>query len=206
MLSSGLPMRTASFALAFLVASSAISTLGGCRSSGPPYDYAKEPDPRGQEFEIGPLDQLQVIVWKNREMSADVTVRPDGFVTLPLIGDVKAAGRTPSQLQKDISKRLSTYMREEELAVSVGVSAVNSYHFTVMGKVEHAGYYTSRTYVTAVEAVAIAGGPTRFAGDEITIIRGNPPRKIPIDLRRATSSDHANENIVVLRGDVIVVP
>lgn len=179
--------------------------LAGCRS-GPPYDYAKEPDPRGQEFQVGPLDQLQVVVWKNRDMSAEVTVRPDGIITLPLIGDVKAAGRTPSQLQQDVSKRLSDYLREEELAVSVAVTAVNSYHFTVIGAVEHAGYYTSRTYVTAVEAVAIAGGPNRFAGNEVVIIRGNPARKIPIDLRRATSSEFANENLVVLRGDVIVVP
>jgi len=202
----GLPMRLASFALALGVLVTCPGLLAGCGSSKPLYDYAKEPDPRGHEFQIGPLDQLQVTVWKNRDMSADVTVRPDGIITLPLIGDVKAAGRTPSELQKDIAKRLSDYLREEELAVSVGVTAVNSYHFTVIGAVEHAGYYTSRTYVTAVEAVAIAGGPTRFAGNEITIIRGNPPRKIPIDLKRATSSEFANENIVVLRGDVIVVP
>jgi polysaccharide biosynthesis/export protein len=180
--------------------------LVGCHPSAPLYDYRKEPDPRGQEFQVGPLDQLQVTVWKNRDMSAEVTVRPDGLITLPLIGDVKAAGRTPSELQKDIAKRLSDYLREEELAVSVGITAVNSYHFTVLGAVEHAGYYTSRTYVTAVEAVAIAGGPNRFAGNEVMIIRGNPARKIPIDLRRATSSEHANENLVVLRGDLLVVP
>lgn len=206
LLSSPLAMRLSSFALVFGVFVASAPLLAACASSGPRYDYAKEPDPRGQEFQVGPLDQLQVVVWKNRDMSAEVTVRPDGIITLPLIGDVKAAGRTPSELQKDIAKRLSDYLREEELAVSVGVSAVNSYHFTVMGAVERAGYYTSRTYVTAVEAVAIAGGPTRFAGNEITIVRGAPPRKIPIDLRRATSSDHANENIVILRGDLIVVP
>lgn len=179
--------------------------LVGC-ASGPPYDYAKEPDPRGKEFQIGPLDQLQVTVWKNRDMSADVTVRPDGIITLPLIGDVKAAGRTPSELQKDIAKRLSDYLREEELAVSVGVTTVNSYHFTVLGQVERAGYYTSRSYVTAVEAVAIAGGQNRFAGNEVVIVRGNPSRRIPIDLRRATSTEYANENLVVLPGDVLVVP
>jgi polysaccharide export outer membrane protein len=178
----------------------------GCHSSAPPYDYKKEPDPRGQEFQVGPLDQLQVVVWKNKEMSAEVTVRPDGIVTLPLVGDVKAAGRTPSELQKEITKRLAAYMREEELVVSVGVAAVNSYYFTVLGSVERAGYYTSRSYVTVVDAVAIAGGPNRFAGNEVVIIRGNPARRIPVDLRRATSSEYANENVVVLRGDLLVVP
>jgi polysaccharide export outer membrane protein len=180
-------------------------TLLGC---GAPlaYDYKKEPDPRAQEFQVGPLDQLQVVVWKNRELSADVTVRPDGVVTLPLIGDIKAAGRTPSELQKEVVKRLSVYLKEEELTVSVGVGAVNSYHFTVLGAVEHAGYYSAKTYVTAVEAVAMAGGPNRFAGHELVIVRGNPARRIPIDLRRATSSEHADENLVVLRGDLLVIP
>jgi len=181
------------------------SLLAACRPAAPDYDYKKEPDPRGQEFQIGPLDQLSVVVWKNRELSADVTVRPDGVVTLPLIGDVKAAGKTPTELQKDVAKRLSDYMRAEELVVSVGVMMVNSYHFTVIGAVEHAGYYTSKTYVTTVEAVAMAGGPNRFAGNEVVILRGSPARRIPIDLRRATSSEHANENLVVMRGDVIVM-
>lgn len=198
-------MRLATFALTLGVLLVSAGLLAGCRS-GAPYDYAKEPDPRGREFQLGPLDQVQVVVWKNRDMSAEVTIRPDGIITLPLVGDVQAAGRTPSELQKVIAGRLSDYLREEELAVSVGVTAMNSYHFTVIGAVERAGYYTSRSFVTAVEAVAIAGGPNRFAGNELMILRGNPPRKIPIDLRRATSSEFANENLVVLRGDLIVVP
>lgn len=170
------------------------------------YDYAREPDPRSQEFRVGPLDQISVVVWKNKELSVEVTVRPDGIITLPLIGDVKAEGHTPSELQREISNRLSAYLKEEERIVSVGVAAVNSYHFTVLGSVEHAGYYTAKNYVTAVEAVAMAGGPNRFAGHDLVIVRGNPARRIPIDMRRAQSSEHANENLVVLRGDLIVVP
>jgi polysaccharide biosynthesis/export protein len=177
----------------------------GC-ASAPPYDYKTEPDPRRVEFQVGPLDLLSVVVWKNRDMSADVTVRPDGIVTLPLIGDVKAAGRTPTELQKEITKRFSDFIRGEELVVSVGVSAVNSYNFTVIGAVERAGYYSPRSYVTTVEAVAMAGGPNRFAGNFVYILRGNPARRIPIDLRRATSSETANENLVVMRGDLIVIP
>jgi polysaccharide export outer membrane protein len=197
--------QSSSFLARCAVVAACVTGLAGCRSY-PLYDYKKEPDPRGQEFQVGALDQLQVVVWKNKEMSADVTVRPDGIVTLPLIGDVKAAGRTPSELQKEIAKRLHVYMREEEVVVSVSVATVNSYYFTVLGSVERAGYYTSRGYVTAVEAVAIAGGPNRFAGHDLVIIRGNPARSIPIDLRRAQSSEYANENVVVLRGDLLVVP
>jgi polysaccharide export outer membrane protein len=131
-------------------------------------------------------------------------VRPDGIVTLPLIGDLKAAGRTPTELQKEITKRLAEYVRGEDLVVAVGVSAVNSYNFTIMGPVEHPGYYAPKQYVTVVEAVAMAGGLSRYAGNYVYILRGTPQRRIPVDMRRATSGEHADENIVVLRGDLIV--
>jgi polysaccharide export outer membrane protein len=184
-------------ATAFLVAG-----CGGAQS----YDYKREPDPRASEYLIGPLDQLAIVVWKNQELSAEVTVRPDGILTLPLIGPVKAAGRTPSDLQRELAKRYADYVRAEEVVVSVGVTAVNSYQFTVSGNVEHSGVYTSRAYVTTVDAVAMAGGPNRFASDEIYVVRGTPSRRIPIDLRRAMSGEHPEENLVVIRGDLIVVP
>lgn len=170
------------------------------------YDYAKEPDPRKSEYEIGPLDQLKVVVWKNPELSADVVVRPDGIVTLPLIGDVKAAGRTPSQIQKDITKRYANFVRIEESVVSVGVSQVNSYSFTISGNVEKAGVYSAKNYVTALEAIAMAGGPNKYAGGEAFVVRGSPTRKIPIDIKQASSAEHPEQNVVVLRGDLIVVP
>lgn len=199
-----------SFTRAFRVFAAAAFALSlfaqtSCKSGGTGYDYKTEPDPRKLEFQIGPLDQIQVRVWKNQDLSAEVTVRPDGIITLPLIGDVKAAGRTPTELQKEIHTRLGAFIRGEELVVSVGVSAVNSYHFTIVGAVEHAGVFTARSYVSAVEAVAMAGGPNRFSGSEIYIVRGTPARKIPIDLKRAQTPEHADENIIVLRGDMIVV-
>lgn len=177
----------------------------GCGSS-PTYEYAREPDPRASEYLIGPLDTLSIVVWKNQELSSEVAVRPDGIITLPLIGAVKAAGRTPSDLQRELAKRYTDYVRAEELVVSVGVTAVNSYSFTVSGNVEHPGVYSSRAYVTAVDAIAMAGGTNRFASDEIYVIRGTPARRIPIDLRRATSGAHPQENLVIIRGDLVVVP
>ncbi len=177
----------------------------GCGSS-PSYEYAREPDPRASEYLIGPLDTLSIVVWKNQELSSEVAVRPDGIITLPLIGAVKAAGRTPSDLQRELAKRYTDYVRAEELVVSVGVTAVNSYSFTVSGNVEHPGVYSSRAYVTAVDAIAMAGGTNRFASDEIYVVRGTPARRIPIDLRRATSGAHPQENVVIIRGDLVVVP
>jgi polysaccharide biosynthesis/export protein len=177
----------------------------GCAST-PTYDYKKEPDPRAKEYEVGPLDQLKVVVWKNQELSADVVVRPDGVVTLPLIGDVKAAGRTPTQIQKEISQRYAHFIRVEESVVSVGVSQVNSLSFTISGNVEKAGVYSVKSYVTVLEAIATAGGPNKYAGTSAYIVRGAPTRKIPIDLKRASSGEHPEENVVVIRGDLIVVP
>ena len=170
------------------------------------YDYKKEPDPRTGEYQVGPLDQLKVVVWKNQELSADVVVRPDGIVTLPLIGDVKAAGRTPSQIQKEISMRYANFIRIEESVVSVGVSQVNSLNFTISGNVEKAGVYSVKSYVTVLEAIATAGGPNKYAGNAAFIVRGSPSRRIPIDIKRASSGEHPEENVVILRGDLIVVP
>jgi polysaccharide export outer membrane protein len=107
----------------FAAVSVLMVTLAACKSGGTGYDYKTEPDPRKLEFQIGPLDQIQVRVWKNQDLSAEVTVRPDGIITLPLIGDVKAAGRTPTELQKEVHTRLGAFIRGEELVVSVGVSA-----------------------------------------------------------------------------------
>ena len=179
--------------------------LAGCAPKAT-YDYAHDPDPRGSEYKVGPLDQLSVVVWKNKELSADVTVRPDGLVTLPLIGDLRAGGRTPTDIQKEVTKRLADYVRNEEMVVSVGLLAVNSYTFTVSGNVERTGLYSSKAYVTTVEAVAMAGGPNKFAGDSVYIVRGAPARRIPIALADATSGKHPEQNLVVMRGDVIVVP
>ncbi len=181
-----------------------VLAAAGC-ASAIPYDYKKEPDPRNKEFEVGPLDQIKVVVWKNQELSAEVTVRPDGIVTLPLIGDVKAAGRTPSQIQREVAKRYAEYVRIEESVVSVGVSQVNSYGFTVSGNVEKAGVYKERSFVTAMEAISLAGGPNKYAGNTAYIVRGTPPRRIPLDIKRASSGEHPEENVVILRGDLIVV-
>ena len=190
---------------ALLAAAAVTLATAGCRTV-PNYDYKSEPDPRSSEFKIGPLDHLAVVVWKNRDLSAEAVVRPDGVITLPLIGDVRAAGRTATEIQKEITQRYTDFVRNEEVVVSVSIAQVNSYYFTVSGNVEHSGIYTAKSYVSTVEAVAMAGGPNRFAGDSIYIVRGQPARRIPIDLSSATSGEHPEQNVMVVRGDVIVVP
>ena len=174
------------------------------------YDYKSEPDPRTTEFVVGPLDELSIVVWKNRDLSADVSVRPDGVLTLPLIGDIKAAGRTPTELKQELTKRFADFIHTDETVITVAVKSVNSYHYTISGNVERPGLFNGKSYLTVVEALATAGGLNRFAGNIVYLLRKNQGgasvRRIPFDVRRITSAEHSNENLVVLAGDVMVVP
>ena len=182
----------------------ASTALVGCSPAY--YDYSKEPDPRKGEFVLGVNDALRINVWKNPELSGDARVRPDGTITMPLVGDIKAAGRTPSSLKSEITKRLQSFVRDEGAIVSVAVTEVNSYRFTVAGQVEHAGLLTAKYYVTASEAIAMAGGLNRFANPhKLTLVRNDQRglRRIPIDYERIASGLHPEEDIVVLAGDTL---
>jgi len=181
----------------------------GCASSRG-FEYAKEPDPRSQEYVVGPADQLRINVWRDSELSLELRVRPDGTVTLPLVGDIKAAGRTPSQIRDDITSQLAKYVKSDAAKVTVAVVAVNSYKFSVAGNVEHPGLFSSPYFVTVLEAMAMAGGPNRFADPtRSVIVRTYSPgatRQIPIDYDTLKNGDRPEQNIVVLSGDTIYVP
>src|SRR5688572_32798815 len=84
-----------------------------CGPSLPDYDYAKEPNPRSNEYVIGTSDDLMITVWKNQQLTTAATVRPDGTITMPLVGDIVAAGKSPSQLRQEIQRRLTEYIKLE---------------------------------------------------------------------------------------------
>jgi polysaccharide export outer membrane protein len=186
-------------------------SLVACATS-PRYDYRKEPDPFLAEYVIGASDQLSIRVWKNPDVSSEVTVRPDGTITLPLIGDLLAVGRTPSRLQEEITKQLGHYLKGEGLVVSVAVAAANSYTFTVSGHVERPGVFSSPRYVTVLEAMQLAGGPNRFASPGGTRLfrrvsrSGAATRTIPIDYPRVVDGSQPEANLVLLPGDQLYVP
>ena len=167
----------------------------GCATPLPGFDYSKEPDPRKSEFVVGPSDVLRINVWKTPDLSVEVTVRPDGTITLPLIGDVTAAGRT-------------AFLRDDN-PVEVIVETVNSYRFTVAGNVEKSGMFTTKHYVTVTEAVALAGGPNRYADlDQVLILRQSPTgaRSIPVNIKEIYSGRHPEMDVVILKEDRIFVP
>src|SRR5262249_56008650 len=119
------------------------------------YNYAAEPDPRKSEYVIGVSDHLAIRVWKNPDLSTDAIVRPDGTITMPLIGDLVASGKTPTELKAEVTRQLANFIRDESAVVTIAVTGVNSYSFTVSGNVEHAGVFTSQKYVTVLDAVQL---------------------------------------------------
>jgi polysaccharide biosynthesis/export protein len=198
---------TRSFCLAALLAALACS----CGAGVPDYDYSKEPNPRKSEFVIGVSDELLVTVWKKPELTTTATVRPDGTITMALIGDIQAAGKTPSQLKQEIQRRIGEFIRlDDSTTITIALTGVNSYRFTVSGEVNQAGIHTSKVYVTVAEAIALAGGFTRFANrDGITLMRRNQAgviRRIPIVYSLIANGEYPEMNLVVLSGDSIYVP
>ena len=173
------------------------------------YDYSKEPDPRKSEYVIGVSDHLTIRVWKNGDLSTDVIVRPDGTITMPLLGDMVAAGRTPTELRGEVQHQLANYIRDESAVVTVAVTAVNSYSFTVSGNVEKAGVYASQKYVTVLDAIQLAGGLNRYAGSEVRLYRrsnGGKLRIIPINYTAVQEGRQPEANLALLPGDQLYVP
>ena len=156
-------------------------------------------------YRIHAGDTLEIQVWKNQDLSRTVPVKPDGYISLPLLGEVRAAGLTPPQLRENLIKRLAEYIPSPE--VSVIVSKV-SYVVAVMGKVNSPGEKELQRPTTALEVLAIAGGVTEFASTGgIMVLRNDETgvQKIPFDYKAAISGD-AKANFVVLPGDIVVVP
>lgn len=193
-----------------LALGSVSALLGGCAHTVPYYDYSREPDPRKDEFRLGPSDVLQVTVWHNPDLTGPAIVRPDGTISLPLIGDLKAAGRTTAELRTEISQRLRAFIKDEAATVTVAISQINSYRYVVNGSVAHPGVFTANHYVTVSEAIAQAGGPDRFASPVETVIIRNDAsgktRRIPIDYPSILDGKHPEHDLPILPGDTIYIP
>ena len=200
-------MRFAVLTLALAALTPACRTHGASASAGALYADAAQHDPRGKPYVIGIADVVRVSVWKDESLSTDAIVRPDGTLTIPLVGELRAAGRTAAQLQQDASQRLATLVKDA--AVTVSVTEINSYRFTVAGNVEHPGLFTARYYLTVSEALALAGGPNRYADtDEVVIVRnmGGVSQRIPINYDTILSGKSPEQDIVILAGDSVRVP
>jgi polysaccharide export outer membrane protein len=171
------------------------------------YNYKAEYNPREHEYVIGVTDVISIQVYKSPDLSlGGATVRPDGVVTIPLVGDVVVAGKTPSQVREDLKKRFSEFVKEA--TVNVTVSGFNSYRFIVSGQVNKSGSFSQKYYVSVSEAVAMAGGPNKFAGDQIVIYRADKQghvREIPVSFKLIMSGKRPDMDVTVVPGDSIVM-
>ena len=162
------------------------------------------------DYIIGPEDVLDIAVWKSPDLSRTVQVRPDGRISLPLIGDVVAVSQTSAQLTEEIATRLKAYM--ESPAVSIVVKEVNSYAILVLGEVVKPGRYPLKSKTTLLQAVTLASGFTPVASrNKIVIFRfanneGEPLMKIKASFDDIVLRDGTNQNIELKPSDTIVVP
>jgi len=194
-------LLSCSLLLPFLHACSAqvtpsLTTMPSGEDETPPQDYI-----------IGAEDTVEVQVWKNPDLSRTVTVRPDGKISLPLIGDVQAAGQTATQLTEAVTEKLKTYYKEPA-QVTVIVTQVNSYAIYVLGEVKGQGKHVVRSGTTFLQAISLAGGFTPFASrNKITLRRKGVDGKestIPIRYKDVLAGQQAN--LVLKPGDTIIVP
>jgi len=159
-------------------------------------------------YVIGAEDVLAINVWKEQELSKSVPVRPDGMISLPLLGDVKATGLTPLQLQDVLTTELKKYISDPQ--VTVIVNQVNSLTFNVVGEVLKPGYYPLTRRMTILDAIAMSGGFRDFAKTKkIYVLRTDADGKqlrLPFNYKNVIKGKTSSQNIELQPRDTLVVP
>jgi polysaccharide export outer membrane protein len=181
--------------------------IAGCCGPNVQYDYAAE-RARAGTYRVGPGDELHISVWGNEQLSGPVTVRPDGQITVELLGDIPAAGRAPAEIQQEIARLLVRYIKEQP-SVTVTVAEVNSYRIYVVGRVTQPGEFTPSSPVTVLQALALARGLTEYADpNHIVVLRrdSSGTRRIPFVYAAAVKCGRVEMDITLTSGDTVVVP
>lgn len=160
------------------------------------------------QYVIGPTDVLAIDVWRDPEVSQVEEVLPNGRITLPLIGEIQASGKTPERLQSEIERKLSAYIHDP--SVTVIVRQANSMRFNIIGQVERPGSYSLGSQMTVLDAIAVAGGFQEFAKTaHIYVIRqerNGSMERIRFNYKKAV---HGNKRFLDLKlkpGDTVIVP
>ena len=159
------------------------------------------------EYVIGPEDVLGINFWREAEMTGDVTVRPDGRVTLPLLGEINAAGLTPDALRQRITEAANKLF--EDPSVTVTVRQINSRKVYITGNVTTPGAHALTGERTVLQVIALAGGLTEFADRKnISVVRieGGKQQIFKVNYNEVSKGKHLEQNIVLKPGDTIVVP
>jgi polysaccharide biosynthesis/export protein len=159
------------------------------------------------DYVIGPDDQLSVVFWREKDMSGDVVVRPDGKISLPLLNDIQAAGLTPDQLREKLAQAASKYV--EDTTVTVVVRQINSRKVFITGSVAHPGPFALNTPMTVLQLIAVAGGLGEWADQKnITIMRveNGRPTTYHFNYREVVQGKNLTQNIPLKPGDTVIVP
>ncbi|TMM50027.1 XrtA/PEP-CTERM system exopolysaccharide export protein [Qipengyuania marisflavi] len=208
-----------SFRSAFLLAGCAVSALAlaGCsRSTGtelPPATFVAMQEGPGEAYVIGPLDQLTIHVWRNPELGAEkIQVRPDGRITIPLVKDMPAVGKTPSMLEEDIRLQLSQYIEDPLVSVIVNEFAGTfSQQIRIVGATEKPASLPYRANMTVLDAMIAVGGMSEFAaGNRAKLIRFDKQvgrqREFALRLTDLLKHGDSKANVLLQPGDVIIIP
>ena len=175
------------------------SAPGTAPARGPALPVAVDP----YKYLIGAEDVIHVLVWREPDLTGDKVVRPDGKISLPLIGELQAAGVTPDQLGKDITAALTKLINGPEVTVSL--LAVNSKRYYIDGEVNKPGEYKLVTPTTILEALSQAGGFREFAkSNKIRILRGT--NNLKFNYKEVSHGKKMDQNVLLESGDHIIVP
>ena len=158
------------------------------------------------EYQLGVEDKLLISVWKETEPTKSVTIRPDGKITYPLVGDIQAAGRTARQLTDELAKQLARFIKEP--VVTVVVEEINSFKVFVVGEVNTQGALSLKRRTRLLEAIASAGGLSHYADkSNVVLLRFEEGKetRTRIDYRKIVSGERPDMNVYLKPGDTIIV-
>jgi len=160
-------------------------------------------------YQLNPGDVLNIFVWNEESLSRETLVRPDGYISVPLAGQLRAGGKTPAEVEEELSERLSNYLKDRP-TVTVSLQAIHGNRIFVLGKVNRPGEYPIIRPTDVMQALSIAGGLDPFAAEgSIVVLRRHgdgSQESIPFRYNRVKSGRDLETNIVLRAGDVVVVP
>jgi polysaccharide biosynthesis/export protein len=190
------------------IAALALSVLLAAGALGAEEVVIRSEDDAPNAYAIGIGDVLEISVWKNPDLAVTVPVRPDGRISMPLIGDIEAAGRTPLALRDQLTTQLKEYVTAP--GVSVVIKEINSRKVFVTGEVEHPGSFDLQPRTKLMQVLALAGGLTPYAKGRVIVLRdtrdGGGDRRYEIQLDSIVSGKRPSDNLILQPGDTLVVP
>jgi polysaccharide export outer membrane protein len=180
--------------------------VGGCPSGAVRFDYSTLPDPNKSPYKIQSGDRINIRVLRANDTNTGVfIVRPDGYISLALGGEVMARGLTTEDVRRAVVNKLAEFITDADKMIAVSLEQVQGIRYSVIGEVNRPGFFDAPRYPTVLEALANAGGPNNYAqSDAIYVLREQ--QRIPFSYQQTIKDPSGNRNFYLIGGDVVVVP